>query len=241
MRRFVVRAAPHSARTVVDLGETAPGQRVPDQDAAGRRNRAVVSAPRAGVRELLAGSGRRRRTRPTRSSRTTPTSRRSRNPGSPHAEKFCLDAVERFGLGPDSRVVEIASNDGYLLAVLRRGGSPRAGHRAGGERRRGRGGVGGADRRRFFGSAVAAEIASRGGQADLVVANNVLAHVPDLNDFVAGIGTLLAPDGYVSIEVPHLLRMLERAEFDTIYHEHFSYFSVDGGAGDGRASRPDGD
>jgi SAM-dependent methyltransferase len=78
----------------------------------------------------------------------------------------------------------------------------------------------------FFGSAVASEIVGRGKRADLVVANNVLAHVPDLNDFVAGIAGVLAPDGFVSIEVPHLLRMLERAEFDTIYHEHYSYFSV---------------
>ncbi|MGZ4688553.1 MAG: methyltransferase domain-containing protein [Acidimicrobiia bacterium] len=143
-----------------------------------------------------------------------------------HAEKFCAGAIERFELGPDSLVVEIASNDGYLLRFFAAAGVPVLGVEPAANVAAVAIEAGIPTEVSFFGSNVAREIASRGRLADLVVANNVLAHVPDLNDFVAGIARVLAPGGFVSVEVPHLLRMLERAEFDTIYHEHFSYFSL---------------
>ncbi|MGZ4756827.1 MAG: methyltransferase domain-containing protein, partial [Acidimicrobiia bacterium] len=137
-----------------------------------------------------------------------------------HAEKFCAGAIERFELGPDSLVVEIASNDGYLLRFFAAAGVPVLGVEPAANVAAVAIEAGIPTEVSFFGSNVAREIASRGRLADLVVANNVLAHVPDLNDFVAGIARVLAPGGFVSVEVPHLLRMLERAEFDTIYHEH---------------------
>lgn len=143
-----------------------------------------------------------------------------------HAEKFCTGAIERFDLGPESLVVEIASNDGYLLRFFAAAGVPVLGVEPAANVAAVAIEAGIDTEVSFFGSRVAAGIASRGRLADLVVANNVLAHVPDLNDFVSGIAGVLSPEGFVSIEVPHLLRMLERSEFDTIYHEHFSYFSL---------------
>jgi SAM-dependent methyltransferase len=139
-----------------------------------------------------------------------------------HAEHFVGQVVERLGLGADSRVVELASNDGYLLQYVQQRGIPCLGIEpswatAEAARAKGIETLG-----RFFGLALAQELE----KADLVVANNVLAHVPDINDFVAGIARLLKPQGRVSIEFPHLLRLVAGNQFDTIYHEHYSYLSL---------------
>jgi SAM-dependent methyltransferase len=139
-----------------------------------------------------------------------------------HAERFVVEAVERLELGADSNVVELASNDGYLLQYVKQRGIPCLGiepTRATAEVARAKGIE---TLERFFGLASAQELE----KADLVVANNVLAHVPDINDFLAGIACLLKPQGRVSIEFPHLLRLLAGNQFDTIYHEHYSYLSL---------------
>ncbi|UPH89140.1 class I SAM-dependent methyltransferase [Synechococcus sp. NB0720_010] len=139
-----------------------------------------------------------------------------------HAERFVGEAVERLGLGADSRVLELASNDGYLLQYVQQRGIPCLGiepTRATAEVARAKGIE---TLERFFGLALAQELEP----ADLVVANNVLAHVPDINDFVAGIARVLKPQGRASIEFPHLLRLLTGNQFDTIYHEHYSYLSL---------------
>ena len=139
-----------------------------------------------------------------------------------HAERFVQAAVQRLGLGPESQVVELASNDGYLLQYVQQRSIPCLGiepTHATAEVARAKG-INTIER--FFGVALAAELEP----ADLIVANNVLAHVPDINDFVAGIARLLKPQGRASIEFPHLLRLLEGNQFDTIYHEHYSYLSL---------------
>jgi SAM-dependent methyltransferase len=139
-----------------------------------------------------------------------------------HAERFVDAAVQRLELGPQSLVVELASNDGYLLQYVRQRGVPCLGiepTHATAEAARARGIP---TIERFFGVVLAQELEP----ADLVIANNVLAHVPDINDFVAGIARLLKPTGRASIEFPHLLRLLEGNQFDTIYHEHYSYLSL---------------
>jgi len=143
-----------------------------------------------------------------------------------HAERFVAAAVESLQLGTKSQVVELASNDGYLLKYVQQRGIPCLGiepTQATAEAARA---LGIPTIERFFGAALAAELVADGQAADLVVANNVLAHVPDINDFMAGIARLLKPSGRASIEFPHLLRLLEGNQFDTIYHEHYSYFSL---------------
>lgn len=147
-----------------------------------------------------------------------------------HAERFVGATVDRLGLGSDSLVVELASNDGYLLQYVQQRGIPCLGiepTHATAEAARAKGIK---TIERFFGVALADELIGTAGLAptgaDLVVANNVLAHVPDINDFVAGIARLLKPQGRASIEFPHLLRLLEGNQFDTIYHEHYSYLSL---------------
>jgi SAM-dependent methyltransferase len=142
-----------------------------------------------------------------------------------HARRYVDDAVERFRLGPESRVVEVASNDGYLLRHLVERGIPVVGIEPAANVAEAARAVGVPTLVRFFGRTTAEEVRADGA-ADLLVANNVLAHVPDLNDFVAGIAVLLAPSGAATLEFPHLLRLIEETEFDTIYHEHFSYFSL---------------
>jgi SAM-dependent methyltransferase len=142
-----------------------------------------------------------------------------------HARDYVEAAVERFGLGPDSSVIELASNDGYLLRhVVERGipalGIEPAANVAAVAQEQGIETV-----VAFFGRGLAARLAADGRHADLLAANNVMAHVPDLNDFVGGMELVLAPDGVVTIEVPHLVRLVDGNQFDTIYHEHFSYFS----------------
>jgi len=142
-----------------------------------------------------------------------------------HASRFAAYATERFGLDADSFVVELASNDGYLLRNFQQLGIPVLGVEPAANVAEVAIAEGVPTEVRFFGRGVAADLATQ-RQADLLVANNVLAHVPDLNDFVAGIAVLLAPRGVASIEFPHVLNLIEQSQFDTIYHEHFSYFSL---------------
>jgi len=143
-----------------------------------------------------------------------------------HAKAYCDMARKRFALDSSSLVVELASNDGYLLKNFLSMGIPVLGIdpsdtvAAAAEK------IGVPTLVEFFGEKVGGELARQGRQADLIIANNVLAHVPQLNDFLAGIALLLRPEGYVTIEFPHLLELIEQVEFDTIYHEHYSYFSV---------------
>ena len=143
-----------------------------------------------------------------------------------HAERFVAAAAKRQQLGPASQVVELASNDGYLLRYVQRLGIPCLGIEPTHATAEAARALGIPTIERFFGVALAEELVAQGKAADLVVANNVLAHVPDINDFVAGIARLLKPTGLASIEFPHLLKLLEGNQFDTIYHEHYSYLSL---------------
>jgi SAM-dependent methyltransferase len=143
-----------------------------------------------------------------------------------HAENYVGQMVERFHITADSHVVEIASNDGYLLQYVKARGIPCTGieptaSTAGAAREKGIATI-----ESFFGTEVGAKLAAEGKQADLMAANNVLAHVPDINDFLTGFTNLLKPDGVVTFEFPHLLQLLDQNQFDTIYHEHFSYLSL---------------
>jgi len=143
-----------------------------------------------------------------------------------HAKAYVYDMVARFGLNAASTVVEVAANDGYLLQYVQAAGIPCYGieptaSTATAARQRGIEIV-----QRFFGVALAQELAAQGRQADLMVANNVLAHVPAINDFVSGFALLLKPQGVATFEFPHLLRMVQECQFDTAYHEHFSYLSL---------------
>ena len=142
-----------------------------------------------------------------------------------HARRYVDQVSERFGLDSGSRVVELASNDGYLLQHFVARGVPVLGVEP-------CGGVADAaiakgipTVKAFFGVDLAKRLVAEYGRADLVLGNNVLAHVPGLNDFVAGMRELLAPAGFITMEFPHLMRLMEMNQFDTIYHEHFSYFS----------------
>lgn len=143
-----------------------------------------------------------------------------------HAERYVTEMVERFDLSATSHVVEVAANDGYLLQYVKArdipclGIEPTAGT-AGAAREKGIAVV-----EEFFGVRLARELASQGRQADLTAANNVLAHVPDINDFVGGFSILLKPTGVATFEFPHLLRLVAENQFDTIYHEHYSYLSL---------------
>jgi SAM-dependent methyltransferase len=143
-----------------------------------------------------------------------------------HARRYVEEMSERLQLGPDDLVIELASNDGYLLQHFVRRGIPVLGidpARNVAEAARERGV---ATLTEFFGRELGERLAAEGRTARLVLGNNVLAQVPDLNDFVAGVARVLAPDGWATFEFPHLARLLERLEYDTIYHEHFSYFSL---------------
>jgi SAM-dependent methyltransferase len=143
-----------------------------------------------------------------------------------HAKEYCGMARRRFALGAQSLVVELASNDGYLLKNFIEMGVPVLGIDPSGTVAAAAEKIGVPTLVEFFGEELAQDLAAKGRQADLIIANNVLAHVPRLNDFVAGIARLLKPGGTATIEFPHLLELIEHVEFDTIYHEHFSYFSL---------------
>jgi len=143
-----------------------------------------------------------------------------------HAEDYVAAMTERFGLGADSCVVEVAANDGYLLQYVAGRGIPCYGiepTRSTADAARAKGI---AIVEEFFGVALGEKLASEGRQADLTAANNVLAHVPDINDFVGGFARLLKPQGVSTFEFPHLLRMVTDTQFDTVYHEHYSYLSL---------------
>jgi 2-polyprenyl-3-methyl-5-hydroxy-6-metoxy-1,4-benzoquinol methylase len=143
-----------------------------------------------------------------------------------HCQKYCDEVESRFHLAKESHVVEVASNDGYLLQNFVRKGIPVLGIEPAGNVARAAVEKGVPTLVRFFGAELAEELAREGRSADLIIGNNVLAQVPDLNDFVEGLKILLKPDGVLTLEFPHLLRLIELNEFDTIYHEHFSYFSL---------------
>jgi SAM-dependent methyltransferase len=143
-----------------------------------------------------------------------------------HAEKFVGSMVERLGLDETSLVVEIASNDGHLLRRFVERRIPVLGVEPALNVARVAESNGVPTIPEFFGRAVATRLSRQHGPADLIVANNVLAHVPDINDFVSGIRVMLAPEGTATIEFPHLLTMIKSNEFDTIYHEHYSYLSL---------------
>ena len=143
-----------------------------------------------------------------------------------HAERFAAEAVARFGLGPRSLVLEVASNDGYLLQYFLARGVRVLGVEPAATVAAAATAKGIPTLVHYFGTASAREIVAAHGQADLLVANNVLAHVPGLNDFVAGLAAALKPSGTLVLEWPHVLNLIRENQFDTIYHEHFSYFSL---------------
>ena len=143
-----------------------------------------------------------------------------------HARAYCEQMRQRLGLGARSQVIEIASNDGYLLQYFREMGIPALGIEPAAN-------VAAVAQQKgietlvtFFGVEAARELAAAGRRADLLLGNNVLAHVPDINDFVGGMPLVLAPRGTITMEFPHLMRLMQETQFDTIYHEHFSYLSL---------------
>jgi SAM-dependent methyltransferase len=143
-----------------------------------------------------------------------------------HASLYAEKITERLGLGQNSFVIEVASNDGYLLRNFMAanipclGIEPTCGTAEAAEK------IGIPVLREFFGEALANQLRNEGRQADLIIGNNVYAHVPDINDFTAGLKAALKPGGTITLEFPHLLRLIERIQFDTVYHEHFSYLSL---------------
>ena len=143
-----------------------------------------------------------------------------------HAKAYTDMMVTRFALHEHSQVVEIASNDGYLLQYFVEKSVPVLGIEPAANVAEVAQQKGIPTLVKFFGQATAHELAAQGLQADLLVGNNILAHVPDLHDFVGGMKTLLKPHGVATLEFPHLLRLMAENQFDTIYHEHFSYFSL---------------
>jgi SAM-dependent methyltransferase len=142
-----------------------------------------------------------------------------------HAQTYCEMIGDRLGLGPQSLIIELASNDGYLLQHFLPLGIPVLGVEPAANVAKIAVQKGIPTRVDFFGGALAEQLVIEGYRADLIVGNNVLAQVPDLNDFVRGMRCLLKPEGVITLEVPHLQRLIEGNQFDTIYHEHFSYFS----------------
>lgn len=142
-----------------------------------------------------------------------------------HCQRYVAEVVERFRLNSTSQIVELGSNDGYLLQYFRDAGIPALGIEPAQNIAAIAEAKGIPTLNRFFSTNLARELAASGLQADLLIGNNVLAHVPDLNDFVAGIQCLLHPNGVFTLEFPHILQLLQHQQFDTIYHEHFSYFS----------------
>ena len=143
-----------------------------------------------------------------------------------HAQAYVQTMHRRFGLTAQSCVVEVAANDGYLLQYVQTAGIPCYGVEPTASTARAARAKGIETIERFFGVALAQELSAAGRQADLMAANNVLAHVPDINDFVAGFTHLLKPHGVATFEFPHLLRMVQGCQFDTAYHEHYSYLSL---------------
>lgn len=143
-----------------------------------------------------------------------------------HARRYVEAMRQRLALGPNSFVIEVAANDGYLLKNFVAAGvpclgiEPTAGTAAAAEK------LGIPVMREFFGEALARQLVAQGQQADLILGNNVYAHVPDINDFTRGLKAALKPGGTLTLEFPHLMRLIEHTQFDTVYHEHFSYLSL---------------
>ncbi len=143
-----------------------------------------------------------------------------------HARRYVEAMIARFHLNADSKIIEIASNDGYLLQYFVKAGVPCLGieptsNTAAAARSKG------VDTREcFFGEETATRLAAEGHKVDLLLGNNVLAHVPDINDFVSGMPIILKPDGVITLEFPHLVQLMMENQFDTIYHEHYSYLSL---------------
>ncbi|WP_191488627.1 class I SAM-dependent methyltransferase [Pseudomonas sp. FEN] len=143
-----------------------------------------------------------------------------------HAERYVAEMVERFALTADSRVVEVAANDGYLLQYVAGRGIPCLGVEPTRSTAQAARDKGLEIRELFFGRDTALQLREEGWAADLMAANNVLAHVPDINDFLQGFATLLKPTGVATFEFPHLLALIAGQQFDTLYHEHYSYLSL---------------
>jgi len=143
-----------------------------------------------------------------------------------HARRYVADVQSRFHLDASSQVVEVAANDGYLLQYVAAAGVPCYGVEPTAGTARAARDKGIEVVEQFFGVALAKDLCCKGRQADLMVANNVLAHVPDINDFVAGFALLLKPGGVATFEFPHLVTMVQSCQFDTAYHEHYSYLSL---------------
>ncbi len=142
-----------------------------------------------------------------------------------HAKAYVEDVTKRFAFSSASKVVEIASNDGYLLQYFKAKGIPVLGIEPAKNVAEVAIEKGIPTLVQFFNASLAQDMVQREGKANLILGNNVLAHVPDLNDFIKGMKILLANDGIITLEFPHILRLVEENQFDTIYHEHFSYFS----------------
>ena len=143
-----------------------------------------------------------------------------------HASDYCTMITQRLGLSKNSFVVEIASNDGYLLKNFVSSGIPCLGIEPTKSTAEAASAIGVPVLQEFFGKKIGQNMANAGEQADLVLGNNVFAHVPDINDFTEGVAMLLKPNGVVTFEFPHLLQLIQKNQFDTIYHEHFSYLSL---------------
>jgi 2-polyprenyl-3-methyl-5-hydroxy-6-metoxy-1,4-benzoquinol methylase len=143
-----------------------------------------------------------------------------------HCKEYTRTVRARFAVGPNSKVVEVASNDGYLLQYFMEAGVPVLGVEPAENVAKSAIQKGVPTEVAFFGAKTAKRLMETGHDADLTVANNVLAHVPDINDFVSGFAILLKPEGVSTFEFPHLLNLLQLRQFDTIYHEHFSYLSA---------------
>ncbi len=143
-----------------------------------------------------------------------------------HAYKYSMEMIQRLGLDDTSMVMEVASNDGYLLQHFVAMGIPVLGIEPAGNTADAAIAKGIPTEKAFLGASTADTLVQEYGRADLIAANNVFAHVPDLHDFVNGLATLLAPHGTLTLEFPHLQRLIEQRQFDTIYHEHFSYYTL---------------
>lgn len=143
-----------------------------------------------------------------------------------HAKTYCDRVSERFGLGAGSFVIEVASNDGYLLRNFVERQIPCLGIEPTASTAKAARAVGVETLEAFFGAELGASLARDGNPADLIAGNNVFAHVPDINDFTAGLAAALKPEGVITLEFPHVMRLVEFCQFDTIYHEHFSYLSL---------------
>jgi SAM-dependent methyltransferase len=143
-----------------------------------------------------------------------------------HAKRYAEKMTEELGLNAQSLVIEVASNDGYLLKNFVAAGIPSLGIEPTDSTAAAAEQLGIPVMREFFGEALGQQLTAKGQQADLIAGNNVYAHVPDINDFTRGLKAVLKPGGTITLEFPHLMRLVEHAQFDTVYHEHFSYLSL---------------